>query len=50
MVHLREVLEVTEGFERDFKGTGQLEGEFPCYFDKLDKLTKTIFTGMMSYA
>jgi len=27
MTHLREVLEVTEGFERDLKGTGQLEGE-----------------------
>ncbi|RPB19365.1 hypothetical protein L211DRAFT_638185 [Terfezia boudieri ATCC MYA-4762] len=26
MEHLREVLEVTEGFERDLKGTGQLEG------------------------
>lgn len=39
MVHLREVLEVTEGFERDFKGTGQLEGEFPYYLEKNDKLT-----------
>ena len=27
MDHLREVLEVTEGFERDLKGTGQLEGK-----------------------
>ncbi|KAF8426203.1 P-loop containing nucleoside triphosphate hydrolase protein [Tirmania nivea] len=27
MEHLREVLEVTEGFERDLKGTGQLEGK-----------------------
>lgn len=26
MDHLREVLDVTEGFERDLKGTGQLEG------------------------
>lgn len=28
MEHLREVLEVTEGFERDLRGTGQLEGKY----------------------
>ena len=39
MPHLREVLEVTEGFERDLRGTGQLEGkQFFWYFRGSDRI------------